>query len=72
VISYSATSWWSRWEVYHQLLLLFGDVELFPQRNDDVGTASRQKLVAIFHDPQKAALLKRLTLLPSLTGVKNL
>jgi len=30
VISYSATSWWSRWEVYHQLLLLFGDVELFP------------------------------------------
>jgi len=57
VASYSATRWWSRWEVYHQLLLLFGDVELFLQRNDDVGAASRQKLLAIFQDPQKAALL---------------
>ena len=44
--------------MYHQLLLLFGDVELFLQRNDDVSAASRQKLLAIFQDPQKAALLK--------------
>ena len=58
VASYSSTRWWSRWEVYHQLLLLFGDVELFLQRNDDVGAASWQKLLAIFQDPQKAALLK--------------
>ena len=39
-------------------MLLFGDVELFLHRNDDVGAASRQKLLAIFQDPQKAALLK--------------
>ena len=37
-------------------MLLFGDVELFPQRNDDVGAASRQKLVATFQDPQKVKI----------------
>ena len=44
--------------MYHQLLLLFGDVELFLQRNDDVSAASRQKLLAIFQGLQKAALLR--------------
>ena len=29
VTSYSATRWWSRWEVFHQLLLQFGNIELF-------------------------------------------
>ena len=33
MISYSATRWWSRWEVLHQLLLQFSDVELFLQNN---------------------------------------
>ena len=32
-ISYSATWWWSRWEVLYQLLLQFSDVELFLQNN---------------------------------------
>ena len=56
MISYSATRWWSRWEVFHQLLVQFGDVELFLQRND-LATASRQKLLTFFQDPQKTALL---------------
>ena len=25
--SYSATQWWSRWEVYQQLMVQFGDLE---------------------------------------------
>ena len=58
VTSYSATRWWSRWEVYHQLLLQFGDIELFLQRHDDLGPASRHQLMAFFQDPQKTALLK--------------
>ena len=33
MISYSATRWWSRWEVLHQLLLQFSDVVLFLQNN---------------------------------------
>ena len=33
MISYSATRWWSRWEVLYQLLLQFSDVELFLQNN---------------------------------------
>ena len=57
MISYSATRWWSRWEVFHQLLVQCGDVELFLQRND-LATASRQKLLTFFQDPQKTALLK--------------
>jgi len=57
VMSYSATRWWSRWEVFHQLLLQFGNIELFLQKHDDLGPASRQKLMAFFQDP-KTALLK--------------
>ena len=33
-------------------------MELFLQRNDDLGAASRQKLIAFFQDPQNSALLK--------------
>ena len=42
----------------HQLLLQFGDIQLFLERNDDLGAASRQKLIAFFQDPQRTALLK--------------
>lgn len=57
-MSYPATRWWSRWEVFHQLLLQFGDIEFFLQKHDDLGPASRQKLMAFFQDPEKTALLK--------------
>ena len=35
-----------------------GDIELFLQKHDDLGPASRQKLMAFFQDPEKTALLK--------------
>lgn len=31
--SYSNTHWWSRWEVQHQVLQQFGDVEPFLQQH---------------------------------------
>ena len=43
VTFYSATRWWSRWEVYHQLLLQFGDIELFLQRHDDLGPTPHRR-----------------------------
>ena len=55
---YSVTRWWRRWEVLEQLLVLFGDVQVFLQRNDDLGPASRQKLLSIIQDQQKASILK--------------
>ncbi len=58
VLSYSATRWWSKWEVLHQTFLLFGDIERFLNNNPDVGPASRAKLIQFYQDPQKGALLK--------------
>ena len=43
--SYSATRWWSKWEVIKQVMLSFGDVEPFLRENDDVGPALRPKLL---------------------------
>ena len=57
-ITYSVTRWWSRWEVLEQLLVLFGDVQVFLQKNDDLGPASRPKLLSIMQDQQKASILK--------------
>ena len=44
--SYSKTRWWSRWEVMHQLMLQFGDVEPFRTRVD-VSTSTRSQLLTI-------------------------
>ena len=55
------------------LLLLFGDVELFFQRNDDLGAVSRQKLLTIIQDQQKGSyIFSRLCLVPLLTRAKHL
>ena len=56
--SYSTTRWWSRWEVLNQLLQQFGDVVLFLERNEDVGPATRLKLLGILRNPQSVTLLK--------------
>lgn len=56
--SYSATRWWSKWEIFLQLLLQFGNVLPFLEKNVDLGPASRQKRLAIFQDTQRSALLK--------------
>ena len=50
--SYSNTRWWSRWEVQQQVLQQFGDVELFLARHEDIGPATRTKLLDVLHGPQ--------------------
>ena len=54
----SDTRWWSKWEVMDQLLVMFGDVKGFLENNDDIGPATRSKLLAIFNDQAKAACLQ--------------
>ena len=48
--SYSATRWWSEWEVIKQVLVYFGDSEPFLIEDEDVGPALRPKLLAFFSD----------------------
>ena len=49
--------WWSRWEVMHQTLQQFGDVEPF-LRDTEVSPATCKKLLHIFNTPQQVALAK--------------
>ena len=55
---YSATRWWSRWEVYQQLLVQFGDLEPFLQQHEDISPATRAKLLPYFSNPQMKASLQ--------------
>ena len=43
--SYSVTRWWSKWEIFHQLLAQFGDVLPYLTTNTDPGPNSRCKLL---------------------------
>ena len=54
----SATRWWSRQKIFHQLLVQFGDILPFLERHVDLSPASRCKLLAILQDAQRSALLK--------------
>ena len=56
--SYSATRWWTKWEIFNQLLVQFGDIEPFLHTNSDLGPVSRQKLIKTFEDAQKLPLFK--------------
>lgn len=56
--SYSQTRWWSRWEVYQQLMNLFADVLPFLEENPDLAPATRRKLLAILLDTQKSSKLQ--------------
>ena len=47
VRSYSATRWWSQWEVMHQLMTSFGDVESFLTSHNDMAPATTTKLLSI-------------------------
>ena len=51
--SFSATLWWSRWEVIEQLLVQFGDVEPFLQHEQIGSPATVSKLKGIFSDSSK-------------------
>ena len=56
--SYSPTRWWSRWEVYKQMMVQFGDLEEFLKSNSDVSPATRTKLLSFFSDSTKKANLQ--------------
>ena len=58
MLSYSKTRWWSRWEVYQQLMDFFGDVLPFVEENSDLAPATRQKLLSILQDIQKYSNLQ--------------
>ena len=47
--SFSPTRWWSQWEVMHQLMVSFGDVEPFLtiSRSDNIAPATVTKLLSI-------------------------
>lgn len=47
VRSYSATRWWSQWEVLDQLMTHFGDVELFLSSHSDIAPATMTKLISV-------------------------
>ena len=56
--SYSETRWWSRWEVFHQIVQQFGDVHPFLQEQTELSTTTRRKLLQILEDPVKSSQLQ--------------
>ena len=56
--SYSPTRWWSRWEVYKQMMVQFGDLEEFLKSNSDVSPATRTKLLSFFSNSTKKLICK--------------
>ena len=56
--TYSQTRWWSKWELEKQVMQMYGDVQPFLEENDDVGLATRRKMLALLHDQQKQELLQ--------------
>ena len=55
---YSETRWWSKWEVIHQVLVQFGDVQAFLEENKDIAPANNSKLLSILQNPQDAMSLQ--------------
>jgi len=47
---YSATHWWSKWEVIIQILELFDDVEFFIKHDEQFSNSTRAKLAEYFED----------------------
>ena len=56
--SLSKTRWWSRWEIYNQILLQFDDIEPFLTRNQDLGPSLRPKLLQMITDMNTLPYLK--------------
>ena len=47
---YSATRWWSKFEVMKQLMELFGDVQPFLEENTSISPATRTKLLGMLQN----------------------
>ena len=58
VQDYSATRWWSKWEVTKQLMEMFVDVTPFLDTNANLAPATQAKLLSILKDPQKLPVLQ--------------
>ena len=59
--TYSATRWWSKWEVMKQVLEYFGDVEPFLRENEydhHLAPATTGQLLDIFNDASDAKELE--------------
>jgi len=57
---YSATRWWSKWEMMHQIFFYFNDVEPQPflNENEDMAPATRGKLLGFFSDLNTKVVLQ--------------
>ena len=58
ITSYSATRWWSKWEVMNQILELFGDIEPFLRNTEEFSGITRAKLLEYFATSQIKNSLK--------------
>ena len=58
--SYSSTRWWSKWEVYHQVLVQFGDILPFLEKHCEIAPKARTstKLLEILKDNKKKSFLQ--------------
>ena len=45
---HSEMRWWIRWEMYHQILMQFGDVTPFLEKHDEIAPTMRSKLLELF------------------------
>ena len=52
------TRWCNKWEIFKQLLLKFGDIKPFLNRNANLGPSSCSRLLAILSDQEKLKHLK--------------
>ena len=52
ICGFSATRWWSKWEVMNQILELFGDIEPFLKVPEDFSGNTRAKLLEYFPTPR--------------------
>ena len=53
--SYNPTRWWSRWELFNQIMVQFGDVEPFLRRIEDIAPATK---ASFFTDNERKSKLK--------------
>ena len=56
--SYSKTRWWSKWEILHQIMVQFGDIEPFLTVSTNIGPSLRPKMLDILHSVPGLGQLK--------------